>query len=300
MLYYGAEWLVEGAAGMAVRLGVRPLLIGLTIVSYATSAPELAVSVSAAVRGDGPLILGNVIGSNITNIGLILGLTALIAPPHSDGSMRGKELVFLFLSTAAIPLLLLDGTFGRADGVALVLGSVAFTWMTIRWSRSREADLDEVPTDEKRSKLVLVGVGLLGLLALISGGEVFVRGAVGLANALGVDQRIVGLTVVAFGTSVPELAASVVAALKGHSDIAIGNVVGSNIFNVLLVLGVSGVIGPFPGNVGEMMLDLGVLSILTVGALVVLSRARTISRIEGALLTASYVGFLALLVLELR
>jgi cation:H+ antiporter len=215
MLYYGAEWLVQGAAGMAVRLGVRPLLIGLTIVSYATSAPELAVSISAALRHDGPLVLGNVFGSNIANIALILGLTVLIAPPKSDGSMRGRELWFLLAATVAAPAFLLNDQLERWEAVLLLLGSVAFTWMTIRWSKTHPPDLDEVPTDEGRTKGVLVAIGTVGLVVLIGGGDLFVRGAVGLAEALGVDERVIGLTVVAFGTSVPELAASVTMP-RGH------------------------------------------------------------------------------------
>src|SRR5690606_32299588 len=193
-------------------------------------------SVSAAAGGDGGLVLGNVIGSNITNIGLILGLAALIAPPLSDGSMRGKEIWVLLAATAAAPLFLLDNQMQHWEGAVLVFGALAFTWLTIRWSKQRPVDLDEVPVDEKRTKTILSLIGIFGLILLISGGEVFVRGAVGLAHKLGVEPRIIGLTIVAFGTSVPELAASIVAALKGHSDLAIGNVVGSNIFNVLLIL----------------------------------------------------------------
>lgn len=298
MLYYGAEWLVEGAAGMAVRLGVRPLLIGLTIVSYATSAPELAVSISAAARGDGGLVLGNVIGSNITNIGLILGVTALIAPPRSDGSMRGREIWVLLATTAAAPLVMMDSQMDHFEGALLLVGSVLFTWFTIRWSKRRPVDLDEVPTDQGRTKGVLIAIGLAGLGVLILGGEAFVRGAVGLAGQLGVSPRVIGLTVVAFGTSVPELAASVVAALKGHSDLALGNVVGSNIFNVLLILGTAGVIDDFHVPFESLYLDMTFLAFLTLGAAVVLSRVRTITRVEGVLLMSSYATFLALLIAQ--
>lgn len=298
MLYFGAEWLVQGAAGLAVRLGVPPLLIGLTIVSYATSAPELAVSVSAASDGNSPLVLGNVFGSNIANIGLILGLTALISPPHSDGSMGKRELLVLLVATLGAPALLLDGTLGRLDGIVLIFGSVVFTWLTIRWSRSRPIDLDEVPSEETREKGTLILIGLLGLAVLIAGGESFVRGAVGLAQTLGVDERVIGLTVVAFGTSVPELAASVVAALRGHSDLAIGNVVGSNIFNILLVLGAAAAIDPISVNILELSTELTFLSALSLGAFIMLSRKRTVTRFEGILLTGSYVAFLGMLLVQ--
>jgi len=299
LLYFGAEWLVEGAAGMAVRLGVPPLLIGLTIVSYATSAPELAVSVTATLKGDGPLVLGNVIGSNIANIALILGITALISPPKTDGSMATKELLALVAATLLVPLCLLDGTLSRTEGLFLLLGSVLFTWLTIRWSKSRPAQSDDDFEESPKSKGALIAIGLGGLVVLVAGGEVFVHGAIGTAEALGIDQRVIGLTVVAFGTSVPELAASVVAALRGHSDLAVGNVVGSNIFNILLVLGTAGALNPFQTEISVMYLDLAVLGALTLGAAIMLSRKRVVSRTEGVLLTSTYFGFLAVLVMQL-
>ena len=299
LLYFGANWLVEGAAGSAVRLGVRPLLIGLTIVSYATSAPELVVSVSASVRGQGALVLGNVIGSNITNIALILGLAALIAPPKNDGTMAHRELWVLFASTALPILFLFDGSMARWEGFLLVAGSVAFTVATIRWSKSRHMALEDVPTDEKRGLGLLIGIGVLGLVALISGGELFVRGAVGIAHALHIDERIIGLTVVAFGTSVPELAASVVAAAKGHSDIAIGNVVGSNIFNALLILGSAAALRPFAVDFASIGVDLVFLGVLSTYVVVALWRPRTVSRVEGALLATTYLGFLGVLAAQM-
>lgn len=296
MLYFGAEWLVSGAAGMAVRLGVRPLLIGLTIVSYATSAPELAVSVAASLRGDSELALGNVVGSNIANVGLILGTVVLIAPPRSDAAMRGRELVVLAVGTVALPLFLFNGNIGRVEGILFLLGSFGFTWLTILWSRGRPTELEDVPVDESRSALLLAGVGLGGLVVLIGGGELFVRGAIGVAETLGVSERVIGLTVVAFGTSVPELAASVVAAIRGHSELAIGNVVGSNIFNLFLILGAAACIHPVQAALPNMVLDLGFMGALTLYLVVVLSWDRRLSRYEGVLLCASYLSFLVLLV----
>lgn len=297
-LYFGAEWLVQGAAGLALRLGVRPLLIGLTVVSYATSAPELSVSVSSALAHDSEIALGNVIGSNIANIGLILGLSALIAPPFSDGSMRTRELLVLGVATVLVPILLLDGSIGPIDGISFLLGSVAFTWLTIRWSKSRKVDLDELPPIAGKSFARLAFVGVLGLAVLIGGGEIFVRGAVGVAHALGVSQLVIGLTVVAFGTSVPELAASVVAALRGHSDLAIGNVIGSNVFNLLLILGAAGMIHPISVDLGRMTLDMAFLLGLTFFSMVALSFRRHVSRLEGALLTCSYFCYIGLVVIK--
>lgn len=298
MLYFGAEWLVRGAAALAVRLGVRPLLVGLTVVSYATSSPELAVSISAALKGQGALVLGNVVGSNIANIGLILGLTALIAPPASDGSMARKELLILSLATLVVPVLMIDGEIHRWDSLALVLGAIAFTWLTIRWSRRRKADEieAELPIDNQQSTWILLGISVAGLVFLIAGGEGFVRGAVGLAQAMGVDERVIGLTIVAIGTSLPELAASLVAAARGHSDIAIGNVVGSNIFNLLLILGGAGLIAPFASDIHSFRFDLAFMAALTLGAVVSLWRARRMTRFEGGLLLASYFGYLGVLV----
>ncbi len=200
MLYFGAEWLVRGAAGLANAFGVRPLLIGLTVVSYGTSAPELAVSLLAAYRGSTDITLGNVVGSNVANMGLILGLTALVAPPAVDGSLIRRELPVLILATVALPVLLLDGMLGRIDAGLMLLGAIAFSYGCIRWSReSEESDVDEIP--ETTKKLPLAALVTLGLAVLIGGGEAFVRGAVSIARQLGVSERTVGLTVVALGTS---------------------------------------------------------------------------------------------------
>lgn len=304
LLYFGAEWLIAGAAGAALKLGVAPLLIGLTVVSYATSAPELAVSASAALKNQGALALGNVVGSNVANMGLILGCTILLSPPKSDGGMAGRELVILALATLAVPALLLDGVASRIEGVILLFGSVAFTWLTVLWSKRRninpEEDLEGVPHNETRSLGLLVTIGVGGLVCLICGGEAFVRGAVGMAETLGIDERVIGLTVVAFGTSVPELAASIVAALRGHSDLAIGNVIGSNIFNLLLILGTTATIRPFASQFDQLTIDFSFLLGLTAVAIVLLWRPRKLARWQGGLLGASYLSFLAILVLQAR
>lgn len=295
LLYWGAEWLVRGAAGLAQRLGVRPLLIGLTVVSFATSAPELMVSVAAALRGSSDIALGNVVGSNIANIGVILGLTALIAPPRTDGSLAGRELRVLLATTAVLPLLLLDQVISRIEGAALFACACAFTWLTIRWSTTRDVSVEEVPTVSGGSSAKVVLVGTAGLGLLVVGGEIFVSGAVGMAETFGVSPRVIGLTIVAVGTSLPELAASTVAAVRGHSDLAIGNVVGSNIFNVFFILGAAALVRPVNGPLPQMGLDLGVLGALTVFLLFALRKPRTIGRVEGGLLLATYAGFLVAL-----
>jgi cation:H+ antiporter len=298
LLYYGAEWFVRGAAGLAISLGVRPMLIGLTVVSYATSAPELAVSMLAAAEGKSPIALGNVVGSNIANIGLILGITAIIAPPKTDGTLISKELVVLLLASAALPFFLMDGSIARYEAALLFLGAFAFTYLVIRWSKLRPPELDEIPTAGRKGMGGLLLLVLLGLGVLLGGGKLFVDGAVGAAQMLGMSDRMIGLTVVAFGTSVPELAASLVAALRGHSEIAIGNVVGSNIFNLLLILGATGLAFPIVGSLTETAVDLSVMGFLTLSMLIALRTERQIRRWEGVIMLLTYVGFVVWVVVE--
>ncbi len=295
MLYFGAEWLVRGAAGLARALGVAPLVIGLTVVSYGTSAPELAVNIIASTSGSSELALGNVVGSNIANIGLILGLTALIAPPSVDGSLIRRELPLLVLATMALPLVLLDSVVGRIDAAIFAAGALLFTYAAFKWAGRDPNTADEMPEEvpETRSRLLLSGLLIVGLVALVGGGKLFVTGAVQIALVLGMSERLVGLTIVAIGTSLPELAASLVAALRGHSELAVGNVVGSNIFNILLILGVTGLIHPIAGSIDAMKFDLSVLVAVTLVCVLFMRRRRVITRPEGVVLLACYFGFIA-------
>lgn len=297
LLYFGAEWLVRGAAGLARVFGISPLVVGLTVVSYGTSAPELAVSLVAALDGKSAIALGNVLGSNIANIGLILGLTALISPPRVDASLARRELPVLVLATAAVPVCLIGGVIQRFEGVLLTAGAIGFTLVTLRWSRGEPTGQVEDEPAEKGSRLGLAAFAVVGLVTLLIGGKVLVDGAVGLALAFGMTERVVGLTVVAIGTSLPELAASLVAALRGHSELAVGNVVGSNIFNVLLILGVTSTVSPIAGSLSESRVDLLVMGALTTLCVLSLRRQRRVSRTEGVLYTAGYVAFLTALAL---
>ncbi len=302
LLYFGAEWLVSGASGIALRLGVRPLVIGLTVVAWGTSAPEFVVSVAAALEGSSAIALGNVVGSNIANLGLILGITALIAPPAVERGLIRREVPVLILAAAAVPLVLIDGTVSRVEGGLLMVGAAAFTFWLVKTGKKAavadpsldEAEAAEIPGTGTMAKLVPLVI--IGGLTLVAGGRAFVEGAVGISRELGISDRIVGLTVVAVGTSLPELATSVVAALRRHSDIAVGNVVGSNIFNVLLVLGPAAAIQPMQGNLSEMRLDLGVMVGITLAAAVMMRTAREVNRIEGGLLLLGYAAFLVALV----
>ena len=307
LLYFGAEWLVGGASGFARSLGVPQLLIGLTVVAWGTSAPEVVVGVKASLAGSGAIALGNVIGSNIANIGLILGLTVLVKPPRADASLQSRELPLLVLSAVFLPVVLFDGVVSRLEGAALVGCALAYTAVMIRSARrsdvaaaareaavmSEAADDAGAPAPGRRGRQGLVALGGLG--ALVAGGSLFVDGASALALALGLSERLVGLTIVAVGTSLPELATSLIAAGRGHSDIAVGNVVGSNIFNVLLCLGLAALAAPITQPLQVAALDLGVMGLLTVLAVVMLRRARTLARIEGAVLVMVYGGYLAML-----
>lgn len=308
LLYFGAEWLVGGASGFARALGVPQLLIGLTVVAWGTSAPEVVVGVSAALEGRGAIALGNVIGSNIANLGLILGLTVLVKPPRADASLMRRELPVLATSALLLPLVLWDGVVSRVEGAGLVLLSVAYTWWMVASARrghrlqaersaqsmSEAADVAGAPQPGGRARQLLIAAG--GLAALVVGGNLFVDGASMLALKLGMSERLVGLTIVAVGTSLPELATSLIAARRGHSDLAVGNVVGSNIFNVLLCLGAAAAVRPVALGLRELAMDLSVMGALTAVGVVALRRARLLSRLEGGLLLGGYVAYLAALV----
>jgi cation:H+ antiporter len=302
LLYFGAEWLVKGAAGLALMLRIRPIVVGLTVVAYGTSAPELVVGITAAFSGKGALALGNSIGSNIVNIGLILGGTALLARTHVDGGLIRRELPILFLSAAIVPVLLLDGSLGRIDGLVLATAAVVYTWWTLRASPRDTETLEAIEDDAEAagaphisSRRQLIVTALAGLAGLVVGGKFFVDGAVGIAQSFGMSERVIGLTVVAIGTSMPELAASLVAAIRGHSSIAVGNVIGSNIFNVFLILGVASLVQPIAAPVSALRFDLGFLIGMTILAVIFLRTRRVISRWEGAVLVGTYLTFIGLL-----
>ena len=295
-LVLGAEWFVRGAAALAVAFGVSPLVIGLTVVAYGTSMPELVVSALAAFDGRSAIALGNVVGSNIANIGLILGTTALLAPPQVDGSLVRREVPLLVLSALVLPLLLIDGAIGRIDAVLLLVGAVGFTVLSMRTARDEGiAEPPDEATTQRTSLPRAIGFTVVGLALLLLGGRWFVQGASSMAALLGVSERVIGLTVVAVGTSLPELAASVVAAWRGMSSLAIGNVIGSNIFNILFVLGGAGMVAPVTGDVQALRTDLFVMIAFTMLAAVLMRGARRISRLEGTVLLAGYAGVLFML-----
>jgi cation:H+ antiporter len=246
ILYFGAEWLVSGASSFAARLGVSPLIIGLTIVSMGTSAPELVVSVKAAMNGQSALSIGNVLGSNLFNVGVILGISALIYPLAIKRQLLKFDAPVMVLTAVLFFVLFLDGKISYPEAlifVFLFLAYMAYLFVTSLKNKHRAGEGDEVIKQYKHWAIdvLLIGVGLVGL---VYGSNLLVDNAIVIAQKLGMSEALIGLTIVAAGTSMPELATSVVAALKKRSDIAIGNVVGSNIFNLLLILGVAGAIYP--------------------------------------------------------
>lgn len=245
LLFFGGDWLVDGGVALARRFRISPLVIGMTIVAFGTSAPELLVSLISAIKGSAGIAIGNVVGSNIANIGLILGLTALICPIETDNSKVIRHGSIMIAASLLLMVFALKSGITRIEGLTLFAGIILFTTISVRKGRTQpqEADID---SHEGKSMTVLAAIGLIVLSCamLAFGADILVDGATTIASAIGVSDKVIGLTIVALGTSLPELAASVAAAFKKQMDISIGNIIGSNIFNILCVLGVSTSIKP--------------------------------------------------------
>lgn len=298
LLVFGAEGLVRGASSLARRLGLSPLLIGLTVVAYGTSAPELVVSLQAAIGGNADIAIGNVVGSNIANIGLILGVTALLRPIAVQRQLVRIDIPVMIGVTVLLVGLLWNDLLTRLEGVILLLGVGAYTTMTV-WGASEAAPSAGTETGEvdvssgTLARDLLFGGG--GLLLLVAGARVLVSGAVAIAEAAGVSTTVIGLTVVALGTSLPELATSVVASLRGQSDLVLGNVVGSNIFNILGILGVTASIQPLDAS-GLTGLDGGVMLGFALFTLPLFWTGYAFTRWESGILLGGYVVYLGVLV----
>ena len=303
----GADRFVMGAAATARNLGVSPLIIGLTVVGLGTSAPEILVSVVAAWQGASELAVGNAIGSNITNVGLVLGATALITPLTVHSETLRREFPILFAIMLVALALLLDNYLGRLDGLILLGGLVLmFYWMVSLGLRERADPLGREYEDELPRPMSM-GQGLawlvLGLAVLLISSRMLVWGAVNIAHWLGVSDLVIGLTVVALGTSLPELAASVMSALKNEHDIAIGNVLGSNMFNLLAVLGLPGLIGPHRTSPEVLSRDFPVMIGLSIALFAMAYGFRQpgrITRPEGGFLLACYAGYIGLVYIHMN
>ena len=286
LLYYGAEYLVRGGSAIASRSCVSPLVIGLTLVAFGTSAPELFVSTGAALHGLGDICIGNVVGSNICNIALILGLSALLSPLAVNAELFKRDLPIMILASVALTVVcLFCGGIGRVVGLLFVVGIVAYTVVGIR--SSGKCGTETVPPQENISRGRAWFAVIGGLLALVGGAKLILLGAVTLEKHFGVADEFVALTVVAVGTSLPELATSVVAARKGESDIAIGNVVGSNIFNILGILGLSALLRPVSIE-GMDWVDFGMMLVTAVGLWPLMGARGRLGRFEGILLLTVY------------
>lgn len=295
LLVAGGDVVVRGAGKLAIAAGVRPLVVGLTIVAFCTSAPELAASVTAALAGSPALAVGNVLGSNIANVGLILGIAGLVRPIVVQSTVLTREVPAMIVASLLLVGLAWDGTLSRPDGVAMLLSLGAYLAVMVRTElRAHEPRVEaqvEASVGAKMSfggsiALVVVGVGMLVL-----GADRLVAGATALARSSGLSEAVVGLTVMAVGTSLPELAASVAAAHKGQGDIVLGNVVGSNIFNILCILGATAVIRPIEGGMADFTRDLWVGVGFAVALWPMLGRGRTLFRHEAALLVVGWCAY---------
>ncbi|HHM05630.1 MAG TPA: calcium/sodium antiporter [Gammaproteobacteria bacterium] len=303
MLAWSADRMVFGASATARNFGVSPLIIGLTIVGFGTSAPEMLVSAVAAFEGNPGLGIGNALGSNITNIGMVLGVTALVVPLTVTSRVLKRELPLLLVIMLATLSLMLDGGLSRWDGAMLMLGLVAILIWLVRLARRPDgADPMAMEYEAEIPEHVPTGRALVWLLAgivlLLLSSQVLVWGAVEVAEYFGVSDLVIGLTVIAIGTSLPELSASIASALKGEHDIAIGNVIGSNMFNLLGVLAMPGVIrpGPFPMDVltRDFPIMIGLTLVLFLSAYGMTDRAR-ISRVKGGFLLGAFMAYLGFL-----
>ncbi len=299
MLFIGAEGLIRGSSNLAIKIGITPLVVGLTVVAFGTSTPELVVSLKAALLGNSSISLGNVVGSNIANIALILGVAALIRPLDVHAKVIMREIPIMIGISILLLLLLIDGELGFFDGLVFVIGLVVYLVVNVLIARKeKNPEIDSEFSEGLKSKLgipVSIVLMIAGLGLLILGANLFVQSAVAIAKIFNVSDAIIGLTIVAIGTSLPELITSIVAAYKKEADIAIGNVVGSNIFNILGILGITALIIPI-SSVGISYVDLGVM-LFTAIILFPLSRTGfSISRFEGALLLAGYGGYIYYLI----
>jgi cation:H+ antiporter len=299
LLVAGGDLVVRGAGRLAISMGIRPLIVGLTVVAFSTSAPELAASATAALQGSPALAFGNVFGSNIANVGLILGLSGLWRDIPVQSSFLSREVPVLVGSGLVVLVLVNDGGLVRWEGALLLSLLVAYLAVTIRMELRAAPDAVDTETaeayPEPSSRMAQLGLVALGVALLIAGANRLVAGAVDLAAAAGMSQEIIGLTVLAVGTSLPELASSLVAAKRGQGDLVLGNVVGSNIFNLLCILGVTALIQPMPTGAAAFEKDLWVMMGFAFALVPLLRRGRTLFRTEAAMLLAAYVVYVGLL-----
>lgn len=295
ILVIGAELLIRGSVRIARSLGVSSFMIGFTLIGFGTSAPELVVCISAAHAGSPQIALGNVVGSNIANVGLILGIAAMIRPMCAKMRLLKIELPLMIGASLVVWFLCRDNTLSRGDGTALLIGFCGLTIYMYRLARAEAPDVKS-SLEKVSSRSLPLGVAIvmviLGFAGLLGGAHLMVESAIAIARQLGVSEWLIGLTVVAVGTSLPEVAATVAAALRGESDIALGNVIGSNLFNILLVMGTTIVINPMRVSDQLVMQDMPVMALFSLLLVPFLLNGMRIHRYEGFVLLAAYTGFL--------
>jgi len=313
LLYFSAEWLVKGASSLAHSLGVTPIVIGLTVVAFGTSAPELVVSLISSIKGKSMIAVGNVVGSNICNIALVLGLSALFNPIKSDPSVIKRDIPIMLAISLYLLVLSLNNTLGRIEGATLFAGIIAYTFINYylakketrqagggEMSAAIESKLEEIGYIESRTKQVIMVI--VGIAGVVGGAQMVVESAVYIMTELGVSEKFIGLTIVAFGTSLPELATSVVAAMRGEMDISIGNLVGSNVFNIMSVLGAASLVRPIPIPGGfidsGLWIDYLVMLLTSFLPWLLMRRTYTVDRKGGAILLICYVVYLAYLIIK--
>ncbi|MGW1345867.1 calcium/sodium antiporter [Kribbella sp. NPDC002412] len=300
----GAELLVRGGTGLAVRLGIAPIVVGVTVVSLGTSMPELAIGVDAARQGSAGLAVGNIVGTNLVNLLLILGLSALIAPIVLDSRTVRFDLPCMTAASVVLLVVALDGTLGTVDGVVLLVLGVGYTLGVLRTSRQESPAVQaeyEADYETKRTRVWLHVVSLLvGIAVIVVGATLLVDGAVDAARALGVSDAVIGLTIIAIGTSAPELVTTIVSTIRGNRDIALGNLLGSSVYNIAIILGVTILAAPGAVPVPDEILggDLLLMVAAAVACVPVFLSGRRITRAEGGVFVVAYVAYLAWLLVS--
>lgn len=294
LLVKGADFFVDGASSIAAKLKVPSLIIGLTVVSMGTSLPEAAVSVSASLSGNNSISLGNVIGSNVFNLLVVVGVSSIILPIVSDRDILRRDMPISIAMTAVLGLMLLDGKLSRLDAAVLLVLLAAYMFILIRSALKNRTESHD---QKKLSWIKSVIFALVGVASIIGGGQLVVNSAKTIATSLGMGETLIGLTVVAIGTSLPELVTSIVAAKKGDSGIAMGNAVGSNIFNILFILGLAGVIKPMTADTA-FFIDSGILIAVSAMMLLFAFTKKKTSRVEGAIAVSVYVVYTAYIIMR--
>ena len=299
MLFVGAEGLVRGSSALALRAGLSPLIVGLTIVAFGTSSPELVVSVKAGLSQQGDIAVGNVVGSNIFNIAFILGITALVCPTPVHRQIIKVDAPIALAAALLVVFLLVDHTLGRVEGGLLFFGIIMYTCVNVVLARKEGTGIIAVPEGSSapilsRHWVADLAIILGGLVVLVIGSRLLVEHSVNLAKGFGISEAVIGLTIVAAGTSMPELATSLVAAIRRQPDIAIGNVVGSNIFNILGILGLASVVTPI-SSPGISTLDYATMIVFTVVLIPMLYTGKILNRLEGGVLLLLYVAYVFIL-----